>query len=96
MSNANGDGPGYYWTAETTGRLVPAIARYLENEPLSSSDIEALRAYIRQWIFSPVWDGSPYADNVERQDIQGLRDLVDSLTSREQIRRALRMGIDPW
>ena len=82
--------PGF-WMNETSGVLKPAVERYLRDEPLSANDIAALRAYLRQWIMKGDFRGP---------EIQGLRDMIDSLTSREQIHlwteRALDAGIDPW
>lgn len=80
-----------YWIYETTGVLRPAVEAYLRREHLDDGDISALRAYLRQWIFAPVWgiDVGLFA----------LRARIDSLTSREAIDRwlddALKIGIDP-
>jgi hypothetical protein len=76
---------------ETSGVLRPAVERYLRGERLSLRDIGALRAYLRQWITKGDFRGP---------EIAGLRNMVDSLTSREQIElwteRAMHVGIDPW
>jgi hypothetical protein len=86
----------HYWRQETSGVLAPAVERFLNHRPLSPDDIAALRAYIRQWICNPVWDGCPYGT----AGLDGLRDMVDSLNTRKQIAqwtwRALDLGIDPW
>ena len=81
--------PGY-WMNETSGVLKPAIMAYLTHRPMTDSDIAAMRAYLRQWIDSPVWLGTA---------IDQMREDVDTLTSRETIHawldRALQAGIDP-
>jgi hypothetical protein len=80
-----------FWMAETSGVLLPSVERFLLGKDLDSQDIANLRAYIRQWIFSPVWEGP---------DIDSLRDMVDSITSKAQlhlwVKRALEEGIDPF
>jgi hypothetical protein len=80
-----------YWMYETSGVLVPAVERYLRGEPLQSGDIPALRAYVRQWVYASVWHGS---------EIAGLRELVESITTREELDwwtdQAAIVGIDPW
>lgn len=73
---AGGDFPGY-WMNETTGELRPAVHAYLAGGELTAEQITALRAYIRQWIMSPVWVPGP--------EIEDLRRRVDELTSRAAI-----------
>lgn len=84
------DGLPGYWMAESTGALRPAIEAYLSGGPVSADQIAALRAYLRQWIFAPVWLGN---------DLIELRRRIDGLTSREAISAwladALEIGIDP-
>ena len=86
-----------FWRFETSGVLKPAVEAYLEGKPPSISEITSLRAYLRQWIFSPVWDENPYVG--AGNELQGLRDAIDSLTNRAQIetwlRKASDIGIDP-
>ena len=82
--------PGY-WMHETSGVLRPAIEAYLCQDPiLSAENIAAIRAYLRQWIASPVWRGP---------GVEHLRARVDGLTTRRAIDAwltdALDAGIDP-
>ena len=81
--------PGY-WMAETSGVLRPAVMAYLHGRPLSGGQVAALRAYLRQWIGAPCWQGAAIAE---------LRRGIDDLTSREAITRWLdraeAAGIDP-
>lgn len=86
--------PGY-WMNETSGVLRPAIKAFLAGVEMTPAQIAAMRAYLRQWIFSPVWDMNPHG----AAGLDGLRDGIDSLHSRPQIDRwldrALEAGIDP-
>ncbi|HYJ44057.1 MAG TPA: hypothetical protein VEW06_06335 [Xanthobacteraceae bacterium] len=79
--------PGY-WLYETSGVLQPAVRSYLRGDDLSAGQIAALRAYLRQWIYAPVWE-----------DVAELRASTDGLTSRAAIAawldRANELGIDP-
>lgn len=91
-------GPGY-WMHETSGVLRPAVETFLAGGPLSPAQIAALRAYLRQWIMAPVWDGNPFAGLEDRAALAELRDTVDDLATREAIARwlgyAADEGIDP-
>jgi hypothetical protein len=81
--------PGY-WMHETSGVLRPAVHAYLYRRPMSDDQINAMRAYLRQWINAPTWQGP---------DIDSLRADVEGLTTRAAIsswlRRAEHAGIDP-
>lgn len=83
------------WRFETSGILRPAVEAYLAGGPLAPSSIALLRDYLRQWIFSPVWDENPAGSAW----LDGLRDGINSLTTRAQIAmwiaRATEAGIDP-
>jgi hypothetical protein len=90
--------PGY-WMWETTGVLRPVVEAYLGGGDLSAEQIAILRAYLRQWIGSPVWDENPHAGAEEHAWLAGMRAAVDGLTSRAAIAvwldQAIRMGADP-
>jgi hypothetical protein len=81
-----------YWKNDISGILRPAVEHYFSGVELSASDIVALQAYLRQWIYADVWRA--------QERIDGLRDMVESLTSRAQIelwcKRADELGVDPW
>jgi hypothetical protein len=81
--------PGY-WMHEQSGLLRPVILAYLEGAELAPEEMALMRAYLRQWIDHPVWQGT---------DIDQLRATVGSLTTRHDISRWLdvaeRNGIDP-
>jgi hypothetical protein len=90
--------PGY-WMHETSGGLRPAVEAYLAGDPMTDEQIAAMRAYLRQYIASPVWDSNPYAAPQEHAHLQFLRESIDELTSRIAILgwlvEADRIGIDP-
>lgn len=82
--------PPGYWMYETSGVLRPAVETYLYGEPMTAAQIAAMRAYLRQWIFAPVWQGA---------EVGELRERIDGLTTREAIAAWLddadACGIDP-
>lgn len=79
-----------YWMYEQSGVLVPVVTAYLEGKGLSSTQVSVMRAYLRQWIMSPVWEG---------EEIAPLRDGIDAIRNTGEIdawlARALDLGIDP-
>ncbi len=82
--------PGY-WMNETSGVLRPAVEAYLlTGDELTPRDAAALRAYLRQWMASPLWIG-PMTDV--------LRTQLDELQTRADFgrwfARADLEGIDP-
>jgi hypothetical protein len=91
-------GPGY-WKHETSGRLWPAIAAYVDGKELSAEEIAILRAYFRQWVCCAIWDENPHAGAVEREWLAGMRQRVDELTTRPAIdawlEDLMNGGIDP-
>lgn len=83
--------PAGYWMYESSGVLRPAVERYLNGDQLSANDIAAMRTYLRQWIQN---------GNFRGLEIKMLREIVDSLNTREQIKEwsdlAMTAGCDPW
>jgi hypothetical protein len=86
-----------YWMYEVSGKLVPAIKRYLEGTRAFPDDVNLIRAYLRQWIDSPVWE-----DGAEGETRSALDDLrrkarelrtIDDITA--WVEDALNLGIDP-
>jgi hypothetical protein len=90
--------PGY-WMAETSGILRPAVEAYLNDEPLTDQHIATLRAYLRQWIGSPVWDRNPHAGPEEHAWLDRMRADIEGLRTRAAIERwvssAIDGGVDP-
>ena len=77
--------PPGYWLHETSGALRPAVVTYLEGGPLTPQHIAALRAYFRQWIEHPGWEGPK---------VEELRRTVGDLNDRQAIRAWLRLAFD--
>jgi hypothetical protein len=88
-----------YWLHETDGKLASAIKRYLNGEGLSVDDILLIRAYLRQWIDSPVWDQNPHMNDNGRRVLAEMRFLVKGLKNRADLDRwigvAVDQGMDP-
>jgi hypothetical protein len=88
-----------YWINETGGELVPAIQRYMKREPLSGHDVYLIRAYLRQWIGSPVWLMNPGLTDEIRQQILDLRTRATNILTwkhiKEWIDKAIDLGMDP-
>lgn len=86
-----------YWMHEVGGKLVPAMKRYLSEETPSLRDVDLIRAYLRQWIDSPVWDHGNEAEM--QRDLDELRRKVRELRTVSDIalwvEDALELGIDP-
>jgi hypothetical protein len=84
-----GIGPGY-WMNESSGKLKPAVLAYLKGEKLDEVQIGFIRAYLRQWIDDPMWQGD---------EVEGLRASVGAICDRPSIRdwldEALKANIDP-
>ena len=79
-----------FWMYETSGVLRPAVEAYLMHRTMTGDQVAAMRAYLRQWIASPAWQG---------ERIEELRAAIDGLTNRKAIRDwidiAADEGLDP-
>jgi hypothetical protein len=84
---------------ETGGHLAPAIKRYLDGRPLQLGDIPLIRAYLCQWIQSPVWDKNPNQTPEGAILLAQLREQVLRIVDRSDIHKwvelAVEQGIDP-
>lgn len=82
--------PPRYWIDSPDSELIRAIRALLLSKPLSEANYTALRAYFRQWIDSPHWQGD---------GVKALRAGVSDLTTRKAITDwldlAVKEGIDP-
>jgi hypothetical protein len=90
-----------FWRNETGGQLHEAIGRYLEAPGrMTSKDIALVRAYICQWVNSPVWELNPlhYAESLtELADLRESARLLFTVADiHAWIDRALDAGIDPF
>ena len=79
----------HYWMHETSGVLRPAVEAYLNRQPMTAMQIGVMRAYLRQWIKSPVWD-IPGPD----EDLAKLRRDVETIRSREDIDAWIEAGLE--
>jgi hypothetical protein len=49
-----------YWRHETGGRLAIAVENFLNHRLMTVRDVALVRAYLIQWIDSPVWEMNPH------------------------------------
>ena len=88
-----------YWMHEISGVLKQPIERYLHSHPLQPGDVELIRAYLTQWIDSPVWLMDPNQDSASHKAIVKLRRDVRQIQTALDIRHwlfdALEWEIDP-
>jgi hypothetical protein len=75
----------------TKPSTAPVMKAYLDGEELPSEGIGTMRAYLRQWISSPVW--------LESTELTELRESVEKIATTEDIDvwllQAAAEGIDP-
>ncbi|HZF24011.1 MAG TPA: hypothetical protein VE030_11175 [Burkholderiales bacterium] len=94
-----------FWRNETGGELQPAVMAYLTGEPMTLRQIALMRAYLQQWIDSPVWNppGPPDVPKGTctdaRLELEFIRAALAEVRTRAQINEwlhsALSIGIDP-
>jgi hypothetical protein len=80
-----------YWMHETSGVLRPAVEAYLNGEPLSPSDVRILRAYLFQWVQSPVWAPSGILEALRLR----VAAIADEGELRACVNAAVELGLDP-
>ncbi len=80
-----------FWMYESSGVLQPVIRKYLLADELTAAEIGLMRAYLWQWVASPVWGPSGA--------LEVLRLRVAAIETTEDIEGAVQMavnlGIDP-
>lgn len=81
--------PGY-WMDETGPILRPAITAYLHRRPLTSEQVEYIRAYLKQWIEFGAWAGAG-VDELRRS----VNAISDEAGITNWLRAAEKLGIDP-
>jgi hypothetical protein len=74
--------PPKYWTFEPP-ELSVAVHAYIAGEDLTVRDLLLMRAYLRQWVDSPVWGDEG------RQWLAELRERVRAIASPADIKQAL-------
>lgn len=68
------------------GVLAPVVKAYLAGEPLTIRQIALMRAYLYQWVASPVWGPSGA--------LEALRLRVAAIETADHVRAAIRAGLD--
>lgn len=80
-----------YWMYETSGVLQPVVKAYLNGGRLDQNQITIMRAYLWQWLQSPVWAPSGM--------LESLRLRVAAIETHHDIEAALatadELGMDP-
>ena len=88
-----------YWRHETGGRLAIAVENFLNNRLMTVRDVALVRAYLVQWIESPVWEMSPTFDEHARAGLAVLRQRARRIGTVADIHHwihdALAEGQDP-
>jgi hypothetical protein len=80
--------PPKYWTFEPP-ELSVAVHAYLAGKDLTVRDVALMRAYLKQWVDSPVWEGYPDETDGGRQWLAELRQRVRAIASPDDIAQAL-------
>lgn len=83
-----------FWRDESTGVLAAAVMKYLRDQAMTLRDIAVMRAYLRQWMASPVWDMNPSHDQESREELARLRRTVETIQTGKDVRRWLRVALD--
>jgi hypothetical protein len=88
-----------YWQHEIGGALRIAIENYLNNRLMTVCDVALMRAYLVQWIDSPVWEMNPSIDARSMAALGALRLEARRIRNVADIHRwihdALQEGHDP-
>jgi hypothetical protein len=80
--------PPKYWIFERR-ELREAVRAYRAGKVLTVRDVALMRAYLRQWVNSPVWEMNPHETDGGRQWLAELRERVQAIASRGDIAQAL-------
>ena len=80
--------PPKYWTLEPR-ELSVAVHAYMAGKGLTVRDMVLMRAYLRQWVDSPVWEGDPHETDGGRQWLVELRERVRAIASPNDIAQCL-------
>lgn len=80
-----------YWMKETSGEVASAMIPYLNGKNLTPNQVGIMKAYLWQWIASPVWRGGAELEQLRQQvlKISNYREL------NECIEAAIEMNMDP-
>ncbi len=86
--------PPGHWKDEGGEQFAPAITRYLKRERLSNHEVGLIRAYLVQWIDSPVWDQSAVMQDAGRTELAELRRAAAKITNRKAIDEWIEVATD--
>lgn len=100
MAAANGPHIPGYWMDETGGELASAVGAYIKGERfLTLRELALMRAYVKQWILSPVWDENPFQDAHGIVKLKQLRADAGRIASEAALDAwldaAVEQGFDP-
>jgi hypothetical protein len=89
-----------YWMYETGGLLASALERYLKHPSrLTVRDLGLIRAYVCQWIDSPVWNQNPHGGLRWLEELADLRRTAHAIASPRTLATwlaaAVSAGVDP-
>ena len=87
-SPATAPQPPKYWTFEPP-ELGEAVQAYTAGEDLTVRGVVLMRAYLKQWVDSPVWEGYPYETDGGRQWLAELRERVRAIALPADFKQAL-------
>jgi hypothetical protein len=80
--------PPKYWTFERP-ELSVAVQACMAGHVLTVRDVALMRAYLKQWVDSPVWEGYPYETDGGRQWLAELRERVRAIALPADFKQAL-------
>lgn len=80
-----------YWMNESSGVLKPAVESYLRGGRLDQGQVRLMRAYLLQWVLSPVWMGGDELEALQA----GVRAIKTETDVRIVIEKAIDLGMDP-
>jgi hypothetical protein len=80
-----------YWAYETGGELRAVVRLYLKGGVLIPSQVQLMKAYVWQWVSSPVWKGGGMVECLRLRvaTIETQHDLAEAIAHAEAL------GMDP-
>ena len=76
-----------YWMYEASGARAPVVTKYLNNKPLDSAEVKYFKAYLWQWVKSPVWAPSGLLEAVRLRvaAIETVQDIAAALAAMDEL-----------
>lgn len=78
-----------YWQNEQGGELQPAVLAFLHGDVLTVREVALMRAYLKQWIDSPVWNMNPHINADGLAELEAMRKQVQAIVSERDIRECI-------